>query len=206
MFSGGDEAAPTATAVAIGVAGLAAAALAWAGRRRVIARNPALRLWRAARAAAPAGVFAVARGDDRTVLLHIRAAVNDERGGELEVQTLARRDDTDLETVRTLWTVADDARMRSEGAGEQAHRVRSLLARLGRVTAPPESSLAREPLVWIAALVVPLLLASSVKHFIAGTWFEDGVGNRVISYAWPIFAALLLVRAARALRDPYARE
>jgi hypothetical protein len=74
------------------------------------------------------------------------------------------------------------------------------------VTAPPESSLAREPLVWIAALVVPLLLAASVKHFIAGTWFDDGVGNRVISYAWPLFAALLLVRAARALRDPYARE
>ena len=122
------------------------------------------------------------------------------------MQTLARRPDTDLETVRTLWTVADDARMRAEGVGRQAHRVRALMARLGRVTAPGEASLAREPLVWLAATVVPLLLASSVKHFIAGTWTEDGVGNRVISYAWPIFAAILLVRAARAVRDPYARE
>jgi hypothetical protein len=151
-------------------------------------------------------VFAVARGDDRTVLLHVRAAVDDERPGELEVQTVARRSDTDLETVRTLWTVADDARMRSESVGRQTHRLRSLVVRLGRVTAPPESSLAREPLVWIASLVVPLLLASSIKHFIAGTWFEDGAGNRVISYAWPLFAALLLVRAARAIRDPYVRE
>ena len=206
MLSGGDEAPPTVGAVAIGVAGLAAAALAWGGRRRLLAQHPALRLWRAARATAPGGVFAVARGNDRTVLLHVRAAVDDDRPGELEVQTLARRDDTDLETVRTLWTVADDARMRSEGVGEQTHRVRSLLARLGHVTAPAESSLAREPLAWIAALVVPLLLASSVKHFIAGTWFEDGVGNRVLSYAWPIIAAILLVRAARELRDPYARE
>ena len=206
MFSGGDEAPPTAIAVVIGIAGLAAAAAAWIARRRVRARHPALRLWRAARAAAPGGVFAVARGSDRTVLLHVRAALNDEQGGELEVRTLARCDDTDLETVRTLWTVADDAGMRSESAGEQAHRVRSLLARLGRVTALPDSSLAREPLVWIAALVVPLLVAASVKHFIAGTWFEDGVGNRVLSYSWPIIAAVLLVRAARDLRDPYARE
>jgi hypothetical protein len=206
MFSGGDESAPTAVAVAIGIGGLAAAGLALAARRRILARDPAHRLWRAARAAAPGGVYALARGHDRTALLYVRAAVNDERPGELAVQTLARRGDTDLETLRTLWTVADDARMRSQSAGEQAHRLRSLLARLGRVTAPPESSLAREPLVWIAALVVPLLLAASVKHFIAGTWFDDGVGNRVISYAWPLFAALLLVRAARALRDPYARE
>jgi hypothetical protein len=54
--------------------------------------------------------------------------------------------------------------------------------------------------------VVPLPLAASVRHFVAGTWLEDDAGNRVISYAWPLFAALLLVRAARALRDPYARE
>jgi hypothetical protein len=140
------------------------------------------------------------------VLLHIRAAPNDERAGDLEVITLARRDATDLETVRTLWTVADDARMRSEGVTVTTNRLRSLTARLGRVTAAAEASLAREPLVWVAALVVPLLLASSVKHFIAGTWTEDGAGNRVISYAWPLFVSLLLVRSARRVRDPYVRH
>jgi hypothetical protein len=207
MFSGGDERAPTGAAVLIGCAGLALAALAWWGRRALIAGDEAERLWRAARAAAPAGTFAVARSTDGTTLLNIRAAPNDGGPGDLEVRTIAGRDATDLETVRQLWTVADDARMRAEGVTETTHRLRSLLARLGRVTATTaEGSLAREPLVWIASLVVPLLLAASIKHFLAGTWSEDGVGNRVLSYAWPLFVSLLLVRSARRIRDPYVQH
>jgi hypothetical protein len=48
-----------------------------------------------------------------------------------------------------------------------------------------------------------LLVAASIKHTATGTWTEDGLANRVLSYAWLLGAALLLLQAARRVRDPY---
>lgn len=77
-------------------------------------RRPHRRLRRTVRAAASgpplaleqglpgaAGLFAVARGQGRLALVHIRPAPDDGRRGELEVRTLATRDADDLDAVGT---------------------------------------------------------------------------------------------------------
>ncbi len=220
MFSGGDEAQPTGEAVAIGCAALAAAAMVALVSWLIAHRSAGRRLARAVRAAAgrpplaleqglpgSAGLVAVARARGRIVLLHVRPAPDDGHAGELEVRTIATRevDDDDLDSLGTFCTIAAEARLRSQSVGRSAHYLHTLLARLGRVPATiGEPALRREPLAWVAVLLGGVLVASSVKHFVAGTWFEHGVGSRAISYAWVLLAAYIVVTAARRIRDPFA--
>jgi hypothetical protein len=203
-----------ATAVVSAVVAVLAAAvpklLAW--------RRPGRRLRRAVRAAAAspplaleqglpgaAGLFAVARGGGRLALVHIRPAPDDGRRGELEVRTLATRADDDLDAVTRFCSVAAEARLRTESAGRSAYYVRTLMARLGRVPARiGEPALWREPLAWAAAAGIGVLVAASIKHMIVGTWLEDGLLSRVVSYSWVLIASYLALRAARRIRDPFA--
>jgi hypothetical protein len=211
---------PTTGAVVIGCAGLTVAGAALLTPRVLARRDPARRLARAARTAAAnppraleqslpgaAGLFEVACARERIALLHVRAAPDDGRPGELEVRTLAWRavDTVDADALAQFWTVAEGARARSESVGRSVANLRALLGRLGRVPARTgERSLLREPVAWLGALALALLVAASIKHTVAGTWVEDGAGNRVASYAWPLFAGFLAIQAARRIRDPYA--
>jgi hypothetical protein len=79
------------------------------------------------------------------------------------------------------------------------------MARLGRVPARiGEPALWREPLAWAAGAGIAVLVAASIKHMIVGTWLEDGLLSRVISYTWVLIASYLALRAARRVRDPFA--
>jgi hypothetical protein len=186
---------------------------------KVIAwRRPGRRLRSAARAAASspplsleqglpgsAGLFAVARGGGRLALMHVRPAPDDGRRGELEVRTLATRDDDDLDAVTSFCTIAGEARLHAQSAGRSAYYVRTLMARLGRVPARiGEPALWREPLAWAAGLGIAVLVGSSIKHMIVGTWLEHGLISRVVSYSWVLIASYLALRAARRIRDPFA--
>jgi hypothetical protein len=196
-------------------------ALAAALVPRLVARHRQdARLARAVRAAASnppraleqglpgaAGLVAVARGRQRIALVHLRPAPDDGRPGELEVRTLATRRvaDDDLDAVTTFCTIAAEARLHSTDVGRSTRYLRSLVARLGRVPARiGEPELWREPLAWVAAAGVAVLVAASVKHTVAGTWAEEGILNRVIGYSWVIAAAYLALVAARRVRDPFA--
>jgi hypothetical protein len=219
MFSG-DDAPLSGDAVVIGCAGLAVAVVAALIPRVLAQRRRGSRLARAVRAAAgrppraleqglpgSAGLVYAARARDTIALLHVRPAPDDGDAGELEVRTIARRavDDDDVDSLGTFCTIAAEARLRSQSVGRSAHYLHALLARLGRVPATiGEPALRREPLAWIAVLLGGVLVASSVKHFVAGTWFEHGVGSRAISYAWVVLAAYIVVWAARRIRDPFA--
>jgi hypothetical protein len=216
----GDAPQPSGAAIAVGCLGLAVAGAAAVAPRLLARLDPAQRLVRAVRAAAAnppraleqslpgaGGLFEVACGRGRIALLHIRAARNDGRSGELEVRTLAWRelDTADPDALQQFWTVADGARARSESVGRSVAKARALLQRLGRVPARAgERGLAREPVAWLAALALAVLVAASIKHTVAGTWVAQGAGNRVVSYAWPLFAGVLALQAARRIRDPYA--
>jgi hypothetical protein len=205
-----------ASAVAVGAA--VAAILAAAVPKVLAWRRPGRRLRRAVRAAASspplaleqglpgaAGRFAVARGQGRLALLHVRPAPDDGRRGELEVRTLATREGDDPDSVTTFCAIAGEARLRTESAGRSAHYVRTLMARLGRVPARiGEPALWREPLAWAAGAGIAVLVAASIKHMIVGTWLEDGLLSRVISYTWVLIASYLALRAARRVRDPFA--
>jgi hypothetical protein len=195
------------------VAAVAAAApklIAWRrpGRRlrsavRSAASSPPLALERGLPGAA--GLFAVARGGGRIALLHVRPAPDDGRRGELEVRTLATREGDDLDAVTSFCTIAGEARLRARSVGRSAHYVRALMARLGRVPARiGEPALWREPLAWAAGVGIAVLVAASIKHMIVGTWLEDGLLSRVISYTWVLVASYLALRAARLIRDPFA--
>jgi hypothetical protein len=203
-----------AVAIVSGVVAVLAAvvpkAIAW--------RRPGRRLRSAARSAASspplaleqglpgaAGLFAVARGGGRLALLHVRPAPDDGRPGELEVRTLATREDDDLDAVTSFCAIAGEARLRAQSVGRSAHYVRTLMARLGRVPARiGEPALWREPLAWVAAAGIGVLVAASIKHMIVGTWLEDGLLSRVVSYTWVLVASYLALRAARRIRDPFA--
>ena len=218
MYSG-DDGPPSAGAVAIGVAGLAATLLAIAVPWLFARRRTGARVARAVRAAAAsppraleqglpgaAGLFAVARARGRIALLHVRPAPDDGRDGDLEVRTVATRRiaDDDLDALTTFSAIAAEARLRAEGVGRSTHYVRTLMARLGRVPARAgEPALWREPLAWVAAGLVGLLVAASIKHTLAGTWLEDGLAGRTISFAWVLVAACLALTAARRVRDPF---
>jgi hypothetical protein len=219
MFSN-DDAAPTGTAVAIACAGLAAAAAAALIPWLVARRRPGHRLARAVRAAAArppraleqglpgsAGVVTVARAHGTIALLHVRPAPDDGLPGDLEVRTLATRAarDDDLDALATFCTIAADARLRSQGVGRSAHYLHTLLGRLGRVPATiGEPALRREPLAWVAGLLVAVIVAASIKHTVAGTWFEHGAGSRAASFGWVLLAAYIVMTAARRIRDPFA--
>jgi hypothetical protein len=216
-------------AEAIGYGALAVALAAFLARRLAEWRDPGQRLLRAVRTVAgrtplalegglpgAAGRFAVARGrregsGERVALLHVRAAADDGKAGALEVRTLAWREldeaeRGDPEALRPFWVVGDDASFRAAGAQRSARALTTFLGRLGRATAgTPERPLRHEPLAWLAALVVPLLVAASVHHTLDGTWTENGVVARAFSYAWPLAAALVLWRTARRIVDPFLR-
>ncbi len=205
-------------APAVAVVSAVTALLAAAVPKVLAWRRPGGRLRRAVRTAAAspplaleqglpgaAGLFAVARGERRLALLHVRPAPDDGRRGELEVRTLATREADDLDAVTTFCAVAGEARLRTESAGRSAHYVRTLMARLGRVPARiGEPALWREPLAWAAAAGIGVLIAASIKHMIVGTWLEDGLLSRVVSYSWVLIASYLALRAARRIRDPFA--
>ena len=217
MFSH-DDAPPTGEAVVIGCGGLAVAAAAALVPWLLARRSPGRRLARAARAAAAsppraleqglpgsAGLVSVARARGRIALLHVRPAPDDGRPGELEVRTIATRAVDDVDSLGTFCTIAAEARLRSQSVGRSARYLSTLLARLGRVPATiGEPPLRCEPLAWVAGALGLVLVAASVKHTVAGTWFEHGVGSRAISYAWIVLAAYIVVTAARRIRDPYA--
>ena len=205
--------------MAVAVAPAVVAVLAAVVPKLLAWRRPGRRLRRAVRAAAAspplaleqglpgaAGLFAVARGGGRLALVHIRPAPDDGRRGELEVRTLATRSDDDLDAVTRFGSIAAEARLRTESAGRSAHYVRTLMARLGRVPARiGEPALWREPLVWAAAAGIGVLIAASIKHhLIVGTWLEDGLFARVVSYSWVLIASYLALRAARRIRDPFS--
>lgn len=102
-------------------------------------------------------------------------------------------------------SIAAEARLRTESVGRSAYYVRTLMARLGRVPARiGEPALWREPLAWAAAAGLGVLIAASIKHMIVGTWLEDGLLSRVVSYSWVLIASYLALRAARRIRDPFA--
>ncbi len=220
MFTG-ENAAPTVGAVAAGCAGLAVALAATLLPRLLARRRCGARLARAARAAAAeppqaleqglpgtAGIVVVARGQGRIALVHVRPAPDDGRPGDLEARTIASRAvvDDDLDALGTFCAVADEARLRSQGVGRSMRLLGTLLSRLGRVPARAgEPPLRREPLAWAAVILGGVLVAASVKHTLVGTWFEDGVGMRVLSYAWWLLAAYIVLAAARRVRDPFAR-
>jgi hypothetical protein len=220
LLSGEDRTAPTAEAVRVAVIALGVALVAALVPRLVSGRRAHARFARAVRAAAArppraleqglpgtAGLFAVARARGRLVLLHVRPAPDDGRRGELEVRTIATRTiaDDDLDAIATFCAIASEANLRSRGVGRSARYVRSLAARLGRVTARVgEPALWREPLAWVAAAGIGVLIAASIKHMIVGTWLEDGLLSRVISYTWVLVASYLALRAARRIRDPFS--
>jgi hypothetical protein len=194
------------------------AVVAFAVPRLLAWRRPGRRLRGAVRAAAAgpplalerglpgsAGLFAVARGGGRLALTHVRPAPDDGRRGELEVRTLAIREADDLDAVTGFCSIAAEARLRSASVGRSAHYVRTLMARLGRVPARiGEPALWREPLAWAAAAGIAVLVAASIKHMIVGTWLEDGLLSRVVSYSWVLVASYLALRAARRIRDPFS--
>jgi hypothetical protein len=217
LLSGEERAEPTADAVRVGIVGLVVALVAGVAPRLLAGRRAHARLNRKVRAAAArpprgleqglpgtAGLFAVTHGRGRIALLHLRPARDDGRRGELEVRTIATRrvDDDDLDAVTTFCSIASDANLRSRTVGRSAGYVRSLAARLALPDGEPPPR--REPLAWVAAVPVGVLIAASVKHTIAGTWFEHGVVHRAIGYTWVLIPAFLAVYAARRVRDPYA--
>ena len=121
------------------------------------------------------------------------------------MRTLATRADEDLDAVTRFCSIAAEAQLRSASVGRSAHYVRTLMLRLGRVPARiGEPSLWREPLAWAAAAGIGVLVASSIKNMIVGTWLEDGLLSRVVSYAWVLIASHLALRAARRIRDPFS--
>jgi hypothetical protein len=152
-----------------------------------------------------AGLFRVARSRARIDLLHVRPARDDGQRGELEVRTIATRrvDGGDLDAVTTFCSIASDANLRSQGVGRSAGYVRSLAARLASRRAG-EPALWREPLAWVAAILVGVLVAASVKHTLAGTWLEHGLAQRSLAYVWVLVAAYLALHAARRVRDPFS--
>lgn len=160
-----------------------------------------------------AGMIACAYGQSaarrRVVVLHVRAAPADGRAGALEVRTLAVRDlrggEPLDEAVQSMWRVADGADHAARRAREATGAGRVLARILARATATPHRvSLRGEPLAWLAALAPCVLVASSIHHTSAGTWAEDGVANRILSYAWVLLAGCLLLRVARRVRDPFS--
>jgi hypothetical protein len=228
-LASGDAGAPASdSARAIGYSALAVALLLLLARTAIARRvrgAPLLRAVRAAAARPPrgleqglpgmAGVPAVmdgVRDGRRTIaLVHVRAAPDDERPGELELRTLAWRDlrpeeaGDPVEAIRNLWTVADSARARTASAQRSARALSRLLGALGRATGGERRPLHREPLAWVAWLAVLFLVAASVKHTIDGDWAPDGVFNRVLSYAWVLGTAALLWVTAHRINDPAAR-
>lgn len=202
-------------------------AVALAGFRRLRrSRDPGRRLRRAIRAVADAnpspfegglpgaaGVIACAHGQRasgrRVALLHIRSAPADGRAGALEVRQLAvhdlRGDEPFDEAVQSMWHIADGADHAARQAREATGAGRVLAQILARATATRHRVRLRgEPLAWLAALAPCLLVATSIQHTSAGTWAEDGVANRVLSYAWVLLAGWLLLRMARRIRDPFS--
>lgn len=220
---------PTAAIRLIGYGALAVALscgalLLWSARR-----TPGQRLLRRLRGAASAspraleqgipgagGRFLVARGargdGERLALLHVRPVPVDGRPGTVEVRRLAWRDAKHREPVTPddvalqLRLVADAAEFLGERGGGSARQLRGLAVGLGRAGArtAERSSLAREPLVWLAALIPPLLVLAAINQTKRGTWLEDGLTNRILSFAWPLAIALILVVAARRIRNPWA--
>ncbi|HWM12176.1 MAG TPA: hypothetical protein VNO82_22640, partial [Solirubrobacteraceae bacterium] len=220
LISGEDSSAPSAEAVRIALIGLAVAVLAAVVPRIVAPRRAHARLTRAVRAAAArpprgleqglpgtAGLFRVARGRGQIALLHVRPARDDGTRGELEVRIIAARrvQDDDLDAVTTFCSIASDANLRSQDVGRSAGRLRSLASRLATRRAG-EPALWQEPLAWVAAIAVGVLLAASIKHTIAGTWLEDGLAQRSLAYAWVLIAAYLAIDAARRVRDPFTLD
>jgi hypothetical protein len=128
------------------------------------------------------------------------------------VRRLAWRDAKHREAVTPddvafqLRLVADAAEFLGGRRGGSARQLRGLAAGLGRAGArtAERSSLAREPLVWLAALIPPLLVLAAVNQTKRGSWLEDGLANRIISFAWPLAIAFILVVAARRIRNPWA--
>ncbi len=209
---------------ALAVALTCGAVLWWSAHR-----TPGQRLLRTLRGAASAppraleqglpgtgGRFLVARGahrdGERLALLHVRPVPDDGGAGAVEVRRLAWRDVkrggavTPHEVAHQLRLVADAAEFLGARGGGSARQLRRLVAGLGRAGArtAERSGLAREPLVWLAATVPPLLVVSAVRQTVRGTWLEDGLTNRLLSFSWPLAIALILVWAARRIRDPWA--
>jgi len=58
--------------------------------------------------------------------------------------------------------------------------------------------------VWLAAPIPPWLVLAAICQTAQGTWLEDGLSNRIIFFAWPLAIALILVVAARRIRNPWA--
>ena len=115
--------------------------------------------------------------------------------------------DDDLDAITTFCAIASEASLRSRGVGRSAGAVRSLAARLGRVTARAgEPALWREPLAWVAGIAVAALVAASIKHTVAGTWLEDGPAGRSVGFLWVLACAFLALHAARRVRDPFSLD
>jgi hypothetical protein len=213
----------------VGYAALSAAAALLALRVAIARRARGAPLRRAVRAAAArpprglecglpgmAGTIALLDGrrdDGRTIALaHVRAAPDDGREGELEVRTLAWRElrpeeaGDPAQALQDMWTVADGARARTAGVQRSTRALARLATGLGRATATSDARpLRREPLAWLAASTLAVLVAASVKHTLAGDWLEHGALSRTISYAWVLAAGLLLLTVARRVNDPAAR-
>ena len=220
---------PAAATSFVGYGALAAALTCGAVLWWSAHRTPGQRLLRTVRAAGSAppraleqglpgtgGRFLVARGahrdGERLALLHVRPVPDDGGAGAVEVRRLAWRDAkrggavTAYEVAHQLRLVADAAEFVGERGGGSTRQLRWLVAGLGRAAAKTakRSSLAREPLVWLAAIVPPLLVVAAVRQTVRGTWLEDGLTNRLLSFSWPLAIALILVWAARRIRDPWA--
>jgi hypothetical protein len=229
LFTLGASEDPTATIRLISYGALAVALscgplVFWSARR-----TPGQRLLRRLHGAASAapraleqgipgagGQFLVARGahgdGERLALLHVRPVPVDGRPGTVEVRRLAWRDAKHHEAVTPhdvalqLRLVADAAEFLGERGSGSGRQLRGLAAGLGRAgaRAAERSSLVREPLMWLAAPIPPLLVLAAVNQTNQGTWLEDGLTLRILSFAWPLAIALILVVAARRIRDPWA--
>jgi hypothetical protein len=229
LFTLGASEDPTATIRLISYGALAVALscgslVFWSARR-----TPGQRLLRRLHGAASAapraleqgipgagGRFLVARGahgdGERLALLHVRPVPVDGRPGTVEVRRLAWRDAKHREAVTPddvalqLRLVADAAEFLGERGSGSGRQLRGLAAGLGRAGArtAERASLAREPLVWLAALIPPLLVLAAVSHTIRGTWLEYGLTNRIVSFVWPLAIVFILVEAARRIRNPWA--
>ena len=222
MFSG-DDAPLSDDAVVIGCAGLAVAVVA-ALVPRVLApaqagppagaapsAPPLARPPRALEQGLPGSaglVFAVARGDDGSRSCTCGRPPTTAAAASSRCGRSPRAPSTT--TLDAAQHVLRDRRRGAAALAERRplgplppHAARPARARAGAIGEP---ALRREPLAWVAVLLgIGVLVAASVKHFVAGTWFEHGLGSRAISYAWVVLASVHRgAGAARRIRDPFA--
>jgi hypothetical protein len=111
--------------------------------------------------------------------------------------------------AQDFWRIADDAGAVTARRTRDAGAVRRINRALGRAADRRRAlGLHREPLTLAAAAAAAVIVAALLEHALGITddFLKHGLGNRILSFTWPALSAVLLLRAARAVRDPYGED